>query len=157
MIKATISADETNWSYDFDAQPWFEQATESEIEELAESDWMGSYEADNVAYWFELQPGKDGEGVKRILEIAQEGFLVIIDAADAEAWLKGRVRKSQAPTWDPEDIETINRHRRTLGMGPVPQDAGYTAKELRDMAETIRQTGTMVNPDGNRLKRKLMR
>lgn len=56
-----------------------------------------------------------------------------------------------------DDLEVINRHRASLGMRPIDPAAGWTPQELADMAESIRKTGRMTNPDRERLKRKLMR
>lgn len=47
---------------------------------------------------------------------------------------------------DPEDIRTINRHRATMGMAPIDLGAGWTAREIRDMAHSIHTTGKMSNP-----------
>ena len=67
--------------------------------------------------------------------------------------------KPRAAAISKADRDVITRHRRMLGMGPIPQDAGYTNEELRAMAESIRTTGTLVNPAQaqTKLKRKLMR
>lgn len=51
------------------------------------------------------------------------------------------------------DVDTINRHRRSIGMPPIDLASGWSSAELRDMAESIRQSGKMTNP----LKKKLMR
>ena len=51
------------------------------------------------------------------------------------------------------DVDTINRHRRSIGMPPIDLASGWSSAELRDMAESIRSSGKMTNP----LKRKLMR
>jgi|SRR3990172_553954 len=51
------------------------------------------------------------------------------------------------------DIDTINRHRSSIGMRPIDLASGWSSAELRDMAESIRQSGKMTNP----LKKKLMR
>ncbi len=53
------------------------------------------------------------------------------------------------------DVDTINRHRKHLGMAPLDLEAGWTAEELAKMADTIRREGRMFNPQ--RLKRRLMR
>ena len=44
------------------------------------------------------------------------------------------------------DLDVINRHRTSIGMGPIDPSAGWTAQELADMAESIRTTGRMTNP-----------
>jgi hypothetical protein len=56
-----------------------------------------------------------------------------------------------------QDVEIINRHRAGLGMPPMDPSSGWTGKELREMAESIRRTGRTHNPSLDRLKRKLMR
>ena len=42
-------------------------------------------------------------------------------------------------------------------MGKIDPGAGWTVKELADMAESIRKTGRMANPASSALKRRLMR
>ena len=44
------------------------------------------------------------------------------------------------------DLELVNRHRSSLGMGPIDPAAGWTAGEISDMARSIRETGRMANP-----------
>ncbi len=57
-----------------------------------------------------------------------------------------------------DELEVINRHRRQLGMAPLDPGAGWTADELKQMAESIRTTGKMYNPRrGKALKRRLLR
>ncbi len=62
-----------------------------------------------------------------------------------EEWHE-KQRKPQKPTLSAADLETINRHRRGLGMEPIDPGAGWTADELRQMADTIRREGRMFNP-----------
>src|SRR5690606_17812644 len=40
--------------------------------------------------------------------------------------------------FDAQDIDTINRHRRRLGTAEIDLSAGWSAKEIADMADTIR-------------------
>lgn len=51
-----------------------------------------------------------------------------------------------APTFVDADLELVNRHRRSLGMGPLDPSAGWTSAEITDMADSIRKTGRMANP-----------
>jgi len=68
----------------------------------------------------------------------------------------------QVPVWwppkrpDPKDVETVNRHRQSLGMDPLDLTAGWTPKEIADMANNVRKRGTTHNPNLAALKRKLM-
>jgi hypothetical protein len=55
-------------------------------------------------------------------------------------------RTSTPKAGDAADIELVNQHRRQLGMGPIDPGMGWTAKEIRDMARNIRETGRMANP-----------
>lgn len=44
------------------------------------------------------------------------------------------------------DLDLVNRHRASLGMGAIDPAAGWTASEITDMANSIRDTGRMANP-----------
>lgn len=55
-----------------------------------------------------------------------------------------------------KEIETINRHRRMLGMGDLDMDTGWSDAEVREMAESIRTRGRLPNPERASIKRKLM-
>lgn len=48
-ITAEAHSDDHIFEADFDATPWFKQATQEEIKELAECDWGGDKPADEVA------------------------------------------------------------------------------------------------------------
>jgi hypothetical protein len=52
MIKATIRSDDSVASVSFDATPWFEQASDQEIIDLARCGWGGDYAADEVSQFF---------------------------------------------------------------------------------------------------------
>lgn len=60
-----------------------------------------------------------------------------------------------APAVSADDLKAIDRHRASLGLGPIDPGAGWTPDELRDMARSIRETGRMTNPV-SALKRRLM-
>jgi len=49
-----------------------------------------------------------------------------------------------------KDLELINKHRRGIGMGPIDLDAGWTNRELKQMADSIRQQGRLPNPKYSR-------
>lgn len=52
-IRARVRSDDYRYECEFDAAPWFEQASEEEIQELADCGWGGDYGADAVALYFE--------------------------------------------------------------------------------------------------------
>ena len=90
---------------------------------------------------------------------------ITIDGQDAwaalvheEAEIEGEEPAPQkpGPAVSEDDLQTINRHRRGLGMAPIDLAAGWGEQELRQMAETIRAAGRMGNPVAE-LKRRLMR
>lgn len=75
----------------FDAAPWFHQASDREILELAQCEWGGDYPADYVA---EYMADHDAEPRKMFDYIAianadhnRVGFECWIDPGDARAWL----------------------------------------------------------------------
>lgn len=81
-IKAAITGDGTTVEVEFDAVPWFEQASDDEIEELAGVGWGGDYEADAVAEFVaDTQPS-----VRKVID-AGKGFEVHVNVADALHWL----------------------------------------------------------------------
>lgn len=75
----------------------------------------------------------------------QYGFLQTVE------YDRIRAACGRAPSIGSSDMDVINRHRASIGMGPIDPLAGWTAEELREMAERIRTTGRMSNP---RRKRK---
>lgn len=69
----------------------------------------------------------------------------------------GRTPQPPGPKLSPADLEAINQHRSSMGMGPIDLGAGWTTKELKEMAESIRATGRMHNAGPyEKLKRRLM-
>src|SRR5947207_601044 len=99
MIQATVHTDDHAREVEFDAAPWFEQATDDDIRALADCAWGGDYPADAVAQFFE---GKDEDigdlfaylghaNEARTAMLADRiGFECHVDQDEALAWLKGR-------------------------------------------------------------------
>ena len=78
-----------------------------------------------------------------------------------DQWVLGKYHELKAgkrPTggFDPADVSLVNRYRKTLGMADIDLAAGWTPKEVADMAESVRKRGRLPNPS-SRLKRKLVR
>ena len=121
-------------------------------EMAGEGDLTPWEDADSDEAWFEEVRDKCSydyiETVLRDASLPFEGF--------DEPELPGPESPPALPA-STEVVETINRHRRGLGMDPLDPSSGWSAKELRDMAESIRTTGRMMNPAQQRLKAKLMR
>lgn len=53
------------------------------------------------------------------------------------------------------DIDLVDRHRKQLGMAPLDPRTGWSAREVQEMADSIRTKGRLPNPRYS-LKRKLM-
>ncbi len=84
-IRAKITTDDDQYSTDFNAQRWFNKASDAELVGLAGVGWGGDYEADAVAHH-----STDPE-VKRILDYCQTesvGFEVHINEQDAIDWIR---------------------------------------------------------------------
>lgn len=92
MIQAEVHSDDCVMSTNFDATPWFENASPASIKSLAECDFGGDYPADAVA-----QDSIDtDDSVKDVLEYVEKayaatgniGFECYVDEEQAMAWLK---------------------------------------------------------------------
>lgn len=90
-IAASANSDDRHVEVHFDAAPWFQQASDREILELAQCEWGGDYPADYVA---EHMAGHHAElkGMFDYISVAGTrrdpvGFECWIDADDARAWL----------------------------------------------------------------------
>lgn len=86
-ISAEAHSDDRVFEVEFDAADWFAQASDEEITALAEIEWRGDREADEVAEYFtsnsELATLFDYVGKKGNI-----GFECSIDPDDAMAWVK---------------------------------------------------------------------
>lgn len=97
MIHAEVHSDDCVMQVEFDATPWFAQASDEQIRELAKIDWQGDYAADAVAEFFEETNPK----IKALMTYLQSiqglrshkdccGFECSVESEDALAWLKER-------------------------------------------------------------------
>lgn len=95
MIKAEAHSDDRNVEVEFDVTPWFQQASDGEIRELARCGWGGDYPADEVARFFETKT-REMTRLFEYLELVREdwskkdlrGFECHVDPEDAMQWLK---------------------------------------------------------------------
>jgi len=87
MIPANVHSDDFVWAVNFDATPWFEQATFKEIIELINCDWAGNYPADAVALFFEDQ-NQEIQQLMAYCRKSDNGFEVSVGQEEAEQWLK---------------------------------------------------------------------
>ncbi len=89
-VRAEVHTDDHAFEYDFDAAPWFEQATIEQIIALANCGWGGDYPADVVAHWM-ADYDERLQLLFSYLEIAAKteavGFECHIDDGDAGRWL----------------------------------------------------------------------
>lgn len=69
----------------FDCTPWFEQAEDEEITDLAECGWGGDYPSDVVAEFF--NENEDYPDITEMFRYKQTGFECHVSDAEALAWL----------------------------------------------------------------------
>lgn len=92
MIHAEAHDDNHVLEIDFDAIPWFKQASDEAVRKLAECGWGGDYPADEVAIWSTDQ----NEGLAAMFKLIETlantaskcGFECHVDEDDALAWLQ---------------------------------------------------------------------
>lgn len=92
-IPAEVHTDCRTAEAEFDAEPWFQQASDEDILQLAECGWGGDQPADEVAEHFENEPGY--ENVTEIFTAlhilhrkTEVGFECHIEEEKAMTWLK---------------------------------------------------------------------
>lgn len=85
MINANCRSDDGALSVDFDAEPYFLQASSDDIRDLVACDWGGDYPADNVALFFE---GKPEHSELSVVVTRAVGFECRVNSADAMEWIK---------------------------------------------------------------------
>lgn len=91
MIRAEVHDDHFRTSSRFDATPWFEQASDDDILELAKIDWGGDQKADEVAEFFEQHNVGEPETVDEVFKatgVLDVGFEVSVEEADALKWVQ---------------------------------------------------------------------
>jgi len=90
-IIAEVHSDDRIVEVEFDASAWFKQASDKEILALADIEWGGNYEADNVASFYEATPDVaemfDYVHLLNSRSITM-GFECNVDESSAMTWLK---------------------------------------------------------------------
>lgn len=87
-IPAEVHTDDHHHESRFDAEPWFKQATDEEIVELAKIGWRGDYAADLVAEWTADRNKEVRNVLKNTSPRDGVGFECSVDEDAAVAWLK---------------------------------------------------------------------
>ncbi|ABD72054.1 hypothetical protein Rfer_4368 (plasmid) [Rhodoferax ferrireducens T118] len=82
-VLATVTSDTTRTRVEFDAAPWFAQASDKNIRDLQAINWAHNYAADAVAEYFR----KANADIRNILNEGG-GFECYVDEDGAMAWLK---------------------------------------------------------------------
>jgi hypothetical protein len=97
VIRAEVHTDDHKLEIPFDATPWFEQATRTEILALRKCGWGGDYPADDVAHWFAgtLEHPMFVKLFSYLEIVNDQGFECHVDADDALEWL----RQNQTSLW----------------------------------------------------------
>lgn len=93
MISARISSDDDAIKIRFDAQAWFDLASEQEVRDLINCGCGGDYAADTVAKHFEDTTAKrlfDYLSAYPSMPFSDDpvGFECYLDAADIKEWIK---------------------------------------------------------------------
>jgi hypothetical protein len=84
-IRAEVHSDDHQYMANFDARPWFEQASDGDIELLVDIDFGGDYAADAVAEFCQSHD----QDVAAVFEFKEEqGFECNVSDADACRWIK---------------------------------------------------------------------
>jgi len=89
MINAKCFSDDQRVEVNFDATPWFEQASEDQIKELATCEWGSNYAADDVALFM----ADINKKIQKMLDYCEHhpdqiGFECHVTSEDAIAWLR---------------------------------------------------------------------
>jgi hypothetical protein len=109
-IRAEVHDDNHIFEVEFDATPYFAQASLEEIVELAQTDWAYDYPADAVALFFEDGPHKIDE-IEDLMEYTRRtqgrrgaiGFGCSVTSEDVYAWLE-----AEHPDW----VEAVKKAER---------------------------------------------
>jgi hypothetical protein len=92
MIRAECHSDDRVREASFDATPWFEQASDKEILDLAQCEWGGDYPADYVAHFMAGKNTAVAQMFQYLELVAPKkdapGFECYITEKDAFAWVK---------------------------------------------------------------------
>ena len=84
IIPAEVHDDDRRFEISFDALPWFLQASDQEILDLAAIDWGGEMESDEVAIFM---AERDDE-IEDMFKYMNRGFECHVDAEAARRWIK---------------------------------------------------------------------
>jgi len=121
VIPAYCHTDDRRIDVEFDATPWFRQASNNEITDLAACGFGGDYPADEVAIWMADQHPGIANMFKYIEAVTtprhSEGFECHVGEVAATAWVKryrpylivdGHVRMER---WGPKDWSPIKKRK----------------------------------------------
>lgn len=90
MIQAEAHSDDQAISISFDAEPYFEQASDEDLKELVDYGFRGDYPADYVLLHFEEQEGHDASRLMAYVRASGLGFECRVDQPEALAWIRRR-------------------------------------------------------------------
>jgi hypothetical protein len=95
IILAEVHSDDHVFEVEFDATPWFEQASNEAIVALADCEWGGDYAADAVADFFSESNEQISDLFTYLHTIRNlrshkdmNGFECHVNSEDAYAWLE---------------------------------------------------------------------
>lgn len=97
-VHGEIHLDGTELDAGFDAVPWLQQASESDLKALRDAGWGGDYAADDVAWWMaDPEHGNNTDVAHLLHRVLKDelGFEVHLDDEQAIPWLN-----ANRPGWD---------------------------------------------------------
>lgn len=91
VIKAEVHSDDRRFEIEFDAEPWFVQANDDDVLDLADCGWGGGYPSDYVALHLEDENHEIGDLMTycRATQGRRDsvGFECHVDEESALVWL----------------------------------------------------------------------
>ncbi len=78
--------DDVDLRVTFDAAPWFQAATDEQVQALADCGWSGDYPADEVAAGMR-RANNEVDALLVLIEACGGGYECRVDPDDAVAWL----------------------------------------------------------------------
>ncbi len=85
-IRAGLRMDDVDLRVTFDAAPWFQAATDEQVQALADCGWSGDYPADEVAAGMR-HANNEVDALLVLIEARGAGYECRVDPDDAVAWL----------------------------------------------------------------------
>ncbi len=114
-IPATISTLDGKITYQFDAEPWFQNARTTTIEAMAQHQWKECSEADEIYDFF--RPREDFEAIEDHLNRHATSFKIELDPLLTEYWLeKNKPELHQKMRLKPYSLKLVDQNILSEGL-----------------------------------------